>query len=352
MAFPAASYLSNAARNEGEMKAALEAWLAATKMLPGGGLSLNVEIVSGSVTPAAPVLRVKPEGAASSDELTNLAPTNFGDGSFLFLGIQDAAKPITVKHMAGGVGQISLSCSNADFVMTSLFDFLVLVQYSNVWYEWRRWKAKAVAGSELFTSSGTFTVPALCTEVEVWLCGGGGGGGGGAGSGSGGGAGGTGGDADSTEIVGAFGTIAAEIGLGGGGGSQTIPGAASATSGIKGQNGGHDPSLPGNGGSHGIALAIGGVSTSTRGRGGAGGAGATVGSPNGYPGAGGGGGGLAIRRITGLVPGASITVTVGAGGTAGAAGSAGAAGAAGSAGAAGTNGFVAFFWGPQIETGA
>lgn len=74
--FPAAGYLSNAARTEGEMKTALEAWLATTKNQIGAATYETVEIPAGGViVPAggASVLHVYNNGASA---ITGIDTTN------------------------------------------------------------------------------------------------------------------------------------------------------------------------------------------------------------------------------------------------------------------------------------
>ena len=145
---------------------------------------------------------------------------------------------------------------------------------------------------QAFTSNGTFTVPAGVTAVKVSATGGGGGGGGtsngGAGGSSsfgglvvgGGGAGGGRGFDNGTECVTATGPA--------GGASTNIPYQYSNFS-LAGSRGN-----PGNGG---------------------------AGSPSFCTGGGGGTGSQGVGYVTGLTPGANITVTIGAGGTAGGGGS-------------------------------
>lgn len=109
-------------------------------------------------------------------------------------------------------------------------------------------EAASNGGTQLFTASGTFTVPTGVTKVFVTMCGGGGGGGGGDGeswSGAGGGGGGsyinkqltvTPGNAY-TVTVGAGGTAGARNASGGAGGSTSIGALLTATGGGGGTSG-------------------------------------------------------------------------------------------------------------------
>lgn len=124
-AFPAAGHITNAARTEGEVKTDLDNWLAATKELPGGAAGNSLTISSGSITPTSAVMLVDTEGAASSDDLTNIAVTNMPDGRIISLKATASGRTVVVKHNAGGSGQITL----ADGVDLSLVDpeiYLVL----------------------------------------------------------------------------------------------------------------------------------------------------------------------------------------------------------------------------------
>jgi hypothetical protein len=161
---------------------------------------------------------------------------------------------------------------------------------------------------QVFTASGTFTVPTGVTSIKVTVTGGGGGGGGEQSAGS------TGG----TSSFGAYCTAS-----GGAGGTAGDPTAissggigASGDINIKGSQGwgatGVAPLISVGGGSiysaGGVGVSANGVSYGSGGSGG-----------SGYSGAGGAGagGGTAIRMITGLTPGSAISVTIGAGGNRG-----------------------------------
>lgn len=133
--FSAANYLSNAGRTEAEMKTAFEDNLQATKQIPGAGEPRTVlTIASGSVTPTIGVHGIDTEGAASTDDLTNIVQTNLPDGSGLIIKPSAAGHSIVVKHAAGGAGQISLTGS-ADFTMTDIRTHLYLQRVGTQWNE-------------------------------------------------------------------------------------------------------------------------------------------------------------------------------------------------------------------------
>lgn len=120
MSFPAASYISNAARTEGENKTAFEDQLKATKQIPGAGEAEQaLTIATGTITPASGasgIIAVDTEGAAATDDLANIAVTNVDDNSLVILRNANASRVVVVKNNAGGSGQISLK-SAGDFVL-------------------------------------------------------------------------------------------------------------------------------------------------------------------------------------------------------------------------------------------
>jgi len=182
----------------------------------------------------------------------------------------------------------------------------------------------------VFTSNGTFTIPSGVTNVKVTVVGGGAGGYGG---------GTTPGNAGSSTVASGTQTISTITG-GGGAGWSTFAG-GTATGGDINSSGGSGPTLGYNSGSYSINGARGGTSMFGQGPGvyGSGGNGAV--DTNGYatPLEGGGGGATAIKWLTGLTPGATLAVTVGAGGSKGTTGTYG-TGTQGD----GVQGIVIFEW--------
>lgn len=120
MTLPAAGYLNNAARTEGEIKTALEDQLKGIKQIPGAGVAEQaLTIASGSITPAlgsSGIIVVDTEAAAATDDLANVVLTNVEDNSLVMLRNANAARVVVVKHSAGGSGQLSLK-SAGDFVL-------------------------------------------------------------------------------------------------------------------------------------------------------------------------------------------------------------------------------------------
>ena len=148
---PAAGYLSNAARTEGEAKVALEDLVASIKQLPGAGVAeTTLTIASGSITPPSGgpgIFKVDTEAAAATDDLTNIVQSNIPDGSVIYIRIANSARVSVIKHNAGGAGQITLR-SAADTTLSSVAQWMAIKRTGSLWEElWR-------AGNE-FLESGT-----------------------------------------------------------------------------------------------------------------------------------------------------------------------------------------------------
>lgn len=185
---PAVNYISDTLRTEGEMKAALEAWLSATKQIPGAGQAeLAVTISGGAITPAGGggVVVVDTEAAAATDDLTNIIQTNYPDGSFLMVRNANSARTVVLKHAATGAGQIFLSRS-VDYALADTVTFLMLQRRGTNWYEiWRSpdrlqmptvnktaaFTVTPADSGKVFTMFGSFTVSfnAAATLGNGWI---------------------------------------------------------------------------------------------------------------------------------------------------------------------------------------
>lgn len=134
---PAASYISNAARTEGEVKQALEDTIASLRQVPGSAqVPLTNTIASGSITPAGSggMIVIDTEASAATDDLTNIVTTNYPDGSMLLIRNSNAARFVVVKHLAGGAGQMNLDRS-VDYTLDDTKKFLMLQRNGADWYE-------------------------------------------------------------------------------------------------------------------------------------------------------------------------------------------------------------------------
>jgi hypothetical protein len=133
MGFPDASYLTDSSRTEGEFKAALEAFLAAAKQLPGGQAETELTISAGSVTPTRAAHSVDTEADAATDDLDAIALA-LPEGALLFLRGASTARVVTVRHAAGGLGQIILNGAE-DLALDDAALTLILQRAGDTWRE-------------------------------------------------------------------------------------------------------------------------------------------------------------------------------------------------------------------------
>lgn len=111
-ALPSIAEISPPGVDVAEMQAALFNWLGATRQLLGGGPPQSKTIVSGALAPDEDVcfwIQVDTEGAAPTDDLDRLTPTNIPDGSLVLVQAVNTARTIVVRHAQGGSGQFFLS---------------------------------------------------------------------------------------------------------------------------------------------------------------------------------------------------------------------------------------------------
>ena len=131
--FPLANGIAGAL-TVADKKQALENFLAAAKQLPGGAAETVLVIAAGVITPTRAAHAVDTEGAAAADDLTHIALDHLPDGSLIELRCQDPSRVVTVRHQAGGVGQIVLA-GGADFVLDNLDKFIRLQRRGTEWRE-------------------------------------------------------------------------------------------------------------------------------------------------------------------------------------------------------------------------
>jgi hypothetical protein len=141
MPLPAAGYISNASRTVAEQKTALEDLRDFVADLPGGAPRQALTIASGAVVPgdgtSGGVIVVDTEAAAATDDLTTITTTNTPDGRLLLVYSANASRVVTIKHNAGGTGQIQLKDA-ADFVLDALDKWVLLQLRSTTWVEIER----------------------------------------------------------------------------------------------------------------------------------------------------------------------------------------------------------------------
>lgn len=132
--FPAANYWSNAGRTEAEQKQFGEDFLAATKQLIGGSASSTLTIASDQITPTGGFHYVDTQAAAATDDLAQILQTNLPDGSFLMLGLANAAHNVVIKHNAGGTGTIKL-VGAVDVTLDLVSSFILFQRVGTTWEE-------------------------------------------------------------------------------------------------------------------------------------------------------------------------------------------------------------------------
>ena len=318
----------------------MEDLLVAMHEFPGAQEQIEITLnVSGSIFVDQVSYSVDTYADAAADDLIHIFVGAVGPTTrLLILRAENTSRVVTVKHAAGGEGQIILDGA-ADYVLDTASKTLILERVGSQWLEVTRtgWDDAEAGGQQLFTASGNFTVPTGITRVYVTAVAGGGGGGGGAGATGTSPSASTDGSDGSDGGQSSFGAhVVAAGGKGGGKGLGLGRGGAAQAGGQHGGNKAGDL-----GGLGGVPPAI----FRAYGKGGAGGNGA--GGANGTGGGGGASGAYSAtpamrNKVDSLTPGGTVAVTVGAGG-AGGAGGTGTAGN-GSAGSTGSNGAVLVEW--------
>jgi len=133
-AIPATGYFTDSLRTNAAAKTAQDDMLAVLREQLGGSAEATLTIASGSVTPTVGCQTIDTEGAAAADDLTNIVTTNHPDGRLLLIRCVSAARVVTVKHNAGGAGQITL-VGSADVVLNATTKWLLLKRNGANWEE-------------------------------------------------------------------------------------------------------------------------------------------------------------------------------------------------------------------------
>ena len=122
--------------------AAMLQFFDAVRQLPGAAEASGLTIAAGGVTPTRAAHLVDTEADAAADDLTHIGQDNLPNGSLLFLSSVDVSRVPTVKHGAGGLGQILLE-GGVDFALDATNKWLWLVRDGTTWRE----RARGPAGS-------------------------------------------------------------------------------------------------------------------------------------------------------------------------------------------------------------
>src|SRR6056297_2017970 len=91
--------------------------------LPAGPAK-TYTISSNNIQPDNAIIVVDTEGGEAGDDLSTIDPTILGE-KIIFVSCVTSARVVTVKHLAGGSGQIQLSTGN-DFVLSTDTEVLSL----------------------------------------------------------------------------------------------------------------------------------------------------------------------------------------------------------------------------------
>ena len=137
------------AANVGPVRAGQRQFYDAVRQLPGAKAPATLTIATGAVTPTQGIHAIDTEGAASADDLANILQDNLPDGSLLILLSVDAARVPTVKHSAGGAGQVLLA-NAADFPLTDPSIRLLLRRDGATWVEEGRFYGADMAGARAY----------------------------------------------------------------------------------------------------------------------------------------------------------------------------------------------------------
>ena len=157
---PAAGYFTSPRTNL-EAKQGQDDVLAYIRQMPGGAAETELTIAAGAITPTGALHVVDTEGDTAADDLTNIAATSQPGGRILLLEGADAARVTTVKHGAGGAGQIILA-DGADYALDAVGKRLALVLIGADWYELWRYYGPDKAGARA-----NLGVPALVSPCNV-----------------------------------------------------------------------------------------------------------------------------------------------------------------------------------------
>jgi hypothetical protein len=161
VALPAAGYFSSVSRTNLEAKTAQDQTLAWLRQLIGGDTPSTLTIATGAVTPTKGVHAVDTEAAAATDDLTNIDQTNLPDGSLLMLLGANAGRVVTLKHAAGGAGQMSM-VDSADLVLSDTSIMIIFQRVSTSWVERARFYGNAKSAAR------TFLGLAIGTNVQAY----------------------------------------------------------------------------------------------------------------------------------------------------------------------------------------
>lgn len=128
---------SSGNRKQGPFKTALEQVVSIEKELLGGAAfyGTTLTIASGSLALVKDFMLFKVDGEGSAaDDLANIVTGTSGLRTGMMIGIQSVGPVLTLKHLAGGTGQISLR-AGADYALRGTDEIAFLVYLGTTWYQ-------------------------------------------------------------------------------------------------------------------------------------------------------------------------------------------------------------------------
>jgi hypothetical protein len=155
-ALPSAANLAGAAITEATFQAAITQLVAAISEQAGASPANNLSIAANTIVPTTGVVFV--DGPSGTNTLNNIVPANLAtwDGKELFLRMTDVSRQITLAHLAGGSGQISLS-TEANFTLTRL-DQWILLRYNATAGYWQEVIRSYLPRVNEVTKAATFNI--------------------------------------------------------------------------------------------------------------------------------------------------------------------------------------------------
>ncbi|WP_316978058.1 hypothetical protein, partial [Shumkonia mesophila] len=171
VAFPAKNdFFPEGAGNTGPVRAGQRGFYDAVRQMPGANASAALTIAAGAVTPTRYLHTIDTEGAAAADDLTNILQDNLPEGALISIGSVDGARVPTVKHSAGGAGQILLA-DGTDFLLLHPSMRLVLRRDGTTWVEEARaygsQKAAARTHLDVDQATNSLTAEAAADDADL-----------------------------------------------------------------------------------------------------------------------------------------------------------------------------------------
>jgi hypothetical protein len=124
----------SALATNGAAKTAFEKLLANVLEAPGGADETTLTIATGAVVPTGYLHVLDTEAAAATDDLTNFTVTNHPEGRLIGIRSTSAARVITLKHAAGGSGQLD-NLDDQDIVLGDPDEMVYYALNGTTWRE-------------------------------------------------------------------------------------------------------------------------------------------------------------------------------------------------------------------------